>query len=1055
MQLAPLFCLNIILSILSLISGHKLGLIYNTGEEYIFSDFSNTNCDSNYTTSFTAKTCSSSLIVSDLSFSFTLKDTNSLSHKVKCKVNSNSKMRYLEQTDIEYSTDNESGESTDLPTKDNCYKTLCQFDGMIKENFTILINNDTEISVDGLPDNIYLSTYFYENVILQVNKCYLVKNNFKQVSKYRIDSDNDMITFLFISSIKAKIKEGEKIEVVVLLQKDGNLEKKIINCSSQYDAEPLKTKEEILAFYDCEVPDLDNIEKYNGLIFNNSFDVKDIPKDSIKNNPKITDELIKNGTVNDYSIVVFDSKSLNFENSQKIGSFKINGRINGNLEEIGEFGIILYLNDTDNFATAVCNVPSGYRQELTISCTVQDNFFNSKIEIPTIQILDYYNDTLIQINEISKNEFSTCIINPITPSTVIITPTTVITPSPTTHLVNTEIETTETRVEPVIIHGIVTDVVFRQINNLEINKESNYVKFNIVGFAFESNLEKDLKLPINVDLVYKEGNTENINLNCSLVDIINSTTENAYSLIFNCLIDNVNDINNITDIKLTNSSSLINAPTEDPNLSSASSTDQLILQGFLKDFSDPNNLLEIPPIISSSSITGESCRSKGVFEINGIIDKSIDTDISFYLKLPNQNINTRCKLSQAEANSEVSIICNTLENFNSQIIYINSKIIYDIDYNELFYINEIQSSYYIFCANNDQITLQKAQKKMESFVSFRQVSKFRKLDNRYLFFLASFIKKEIDITTKIHFVVEIKSSTDTQQKVKVKNKNKGRLLYFRKLSRREEQTVECTVRSKTSLNSDGLGAAGWDCSTGESSISDATGLDIIESDDVTGIPDDPSLIDPAIVDVSIENGTATDYSIEENLNVLLPLFNTLDLNFSFCRQNGSFSLVGNTTSTIENDVVFNLSLSYPSVIFACKLPRVLKGQITEIECYSKEEFYNYTVLIEETVIRYDNKEFFILRNTSSGDRYVTCSSTNSSVEPNTYYEGFNTISKRYNNGGSGGIGSTGIVIIIIFGVIILAGITILIILIKSNKANKEREETTENRTIGNSSSSYY
>ena len=181
----------------------------------------------------------------------------------------------------------------------------------------------------------------------------------------------------------------------------------------------------------------------------------------------------------------------------------------------------------------------------------------------------------------------------------------------------------------------------------------------------------------------------------------------------------------------------------------------------------------------------------------------------------------------------------------------------------------------------------------------------------------------------------------------------------------------------------------------------------------------------------------------------------MDLNFSFCRQNGSFSLVGNTTSTIQNDVVFNLSLSYPSVIFACKLPRVLKGQITQIECYSKEEFYNYTVLIEETVIRYDNKEFFILRNTSSGDRYVTCSSTNSSVEANTYYEGFNTISKRYNNGGSGGIGSTGIVIIIIFGVIILAGITILIILIKSNKANKEREETTENRTIGNSSSSYY
>ena len=1060
MQIAPLFCLNIILAIFPLISSNKFRLTSNPQEEYIFNDFSNTNCDSNFTTSFTTKTCSSSLIVSDLSFSFTLKDTNSLSHKVKCAINSNSKMRYLEQTDIEYTTDTEYGESSDLPTKDNCYKTLCEFDRMIKENFTILINNDTEIKVDGLPDNIYLSTYFYENVILEVNKCYLVKNIFKQVSKYRIDSDNDKITFLFISSIKAKVEKEEKIEVEVFLQKDGNLEKKIINCLSEYEAEPLKKNEEILAFYDCEIPDLDNIEKYNGLIFNNSLDIRDIPKDSISNNPKITDELIKNGTINDYSVVSFNSNNILFDDCQKSGSFKIIGNINGNLEEINDFGLILYLNNSDNFVTAMCNIPSGYRQELTISCKVQDNFFNSRINIPTIQILNYLNDTLIQINEISKNELSTCIINPI-PTTVMITPTTTLIPTtilittPTTQIIRTEIETTETKIEPVIIPGMITNVVFRQINNLEINNENNYIKFNIIGFAFENNLEKDMKLPINVDLVNNDGNKENINLNCSLNDIINSTTENAYSLIFNCLIDNVNDTNNIKDIILTTSSSLINTPIEDPNLSSASSTDQLILRGSLKNFSNPDNLLEIPPILSSSSITGENCRNKGIFEINGILDKSIDTDLSFYLKLPNQNINVRCKISKAQANSEVNLICNTLENINNEQIYINSKIIYDIDYKELFYINEVQSSYNIYCANNDQLTFQKAQKKMESFVSFRQVSKFRKLDKRYLFFLASFIKKEIDFSTKIHFVVEIKSSTSTQQKVKLSNKNKGRLLYFRKLSRREEQSVECTVRSKTSINQDGLGAAGWDCTTGESSISDATGLDILESDDVTGIPDDPNLIDPAIVDVSIENGTATDYSIEENLNVLLPLFNTLDLNFSLCRQNGSFSLVGNTTSTIENDVVFNLSLSYPSVIFACKLPRVLKGQITEIECYSKEEFYNNTVFIEETVIRYDNKEYFILRNTSSGDRYVTCSSSNSSVEANTYNEGFSTISKRYNNGSGAGLGTAGIVIIIIFGVIILAGITILIILIKSNKANKVNEDTTESRNIGNSSSSYY
>ena len=40
-----------------------------------------------------------------------------------------------------------------------------------------------------------------------------------------------------------------------------------------------KQIKKILAFYYCEVPDLDDIE-YNGLFFNNYFDVKVIPKDS-------------------------------------------------------------------------------------------------------------------------------------------------------------------------------------------------------------------------------------------------------------------------------------------------------------------------------------------------------------------------------------------------------------------------------------------------------------------------------------------------------------------------------------------------------------------------------------------------------------------------------------------------------------------------------------------------------------------------------------------------------------------------------------------------------
>ena len=84
--------------------------------------------------------------------------------------------------------------------------------------------------------------------------------------------------------------------------------------------------------------------------------------------------------------------------------------------------------------------------------------------------------------------------------------------------------------------------------------------------------------------------------------------------------------------RLISSSSLINIPEQFSYLSSALNTDQLISEGSLKHLFSQNNLIEIPPIISSTSISTDNCRAKGVFEINGIIDKSIDTDLSFYIK---------------------------------------------------------------------------------------------------------------------------------------------------------------------------------------------------------------------------------------------------------------------------------------------------------------------------------------------------------------------------------------------------------------------------------------
>ena len=1009
--------------------------------EYIFTNFSNFICDTtNYISSFTAKTCSDSTISSNQNFSFDFQDTNSLSHKVKCTINSNTQMRYLQQTDIYDIT-----EAPIIPSKDICYKTICEFEEKIMNNFTLEINTDFELKVEGLPKNIYLTNYFYENLTYNVDKCFLIKNEFKQVSKFRTNNSTNTITFLLVSSINNKVEKSEKIYANILLQKNNNNNNEIknITCSSQYEADGPVKNEEILMFYDCEVPEVNNISEYNGLIFQNSPYVKNIPTDPNMNNPKKTDELIKNGKIKDYSLIIFESKSLDFTDCEKTGNFKLIGKINGMFQDAIESYIPYHLNNKEtNFLNAQCKIPKGYREEITISCKVLNNFFNSKFKIPNLNLVDEKNQEIIlQINEISTNKQKTCIVNPVIETTYV---------TPVTTKISTDnvIQSTDTDKETEEIPTIINNVVFRQINGLEINVGKNHIKFNIVGFTFENNLKNNMILPINVNLVNNNGEQKSINVECSLNNFVNSNTENIYSLSFTCIKDNINGISNYKDVIIISSSSLINIPEQISYLSSALNTDQLISEGLLKNLLSKENLVIIPPMISSTSISADNCRTKGVFEINGIIDKSIDSDLSFYIRLENQDTSVRCKMNSVEENYKAYIYCDTFENINN--INISSKIIYGMNNKELFYLNETQSLDNIYCANNDQIKLTKAKKKMESFVSFRQVSKFRKLDNRYSFFLATFIKKEIDFDQKIYLTVLIKSPSQN-----INSHIKGRTLYFRKLSPTEEQTVECTVNSKTNINSDGIGAAGWGCTTGESSIPDAEGLDIIESDEIAGIPSDPKLIDPAKTDSLIQSGEVKDYSVEENLNVLLPLFRTLELNYSMCKNNGSLLFIGTTSSTIENDVLFNLTLSYPNSIFACKLPRSLKDQLTHIECYSREEFENYTLLVEETVIRYENTEYFILRNTSSGDRYVTCSSTNSDVTPNLYDEDFKIISKQYKNGSSGGLSVAGIVIIIIIGVLVLAGITILFIYIRSKKAEMhENEETTDNENFKTTTTFY-
>ena len=1010
---------------------------------YILGELSNLKCSSDFITSFEGKTHIKTPINSNITFSFSFLDNKKDSHYIECIImteeipriltenDSNSKkiiktkstkQRKL-QTIIQEITSDDTGE------EDYLYKTICEFKGMVKKDFQITLGEDLSFNMDKTPYNSAIYYAFEEDKTYNISRCMSVNNTFLQVSKYKIDESGKKISFLFISKVLRKIEKNEQIDINISLKmKDNALSESTAICTNREDVEPIEG-EEILAFYNCEVSNIEKPSEYKGLDFVSSLDVKDIPSDENLTDPAITDELIKEGKIKDYSLITFDSVSIDIKDCESNGILKIKGNIDRKVGAISPFKINLNLEENENVLSE-CSIPEGDKGETYITCQVEKNFFNSSINISQIIVNNSNNEGILNITKISYENIATCIIIPL--------------PLPPTTIIQTTHITTSTPTSPISkITKIESEIIFRQISHFKADENSHSLKFNLIGFTFVS-IEKDSYLPINLNLINSAGNKEENSANCINNNDITGRAAYLTPLYFDCEIVGINNPKGYTDIQVISTPFLNNIQNINSNLLNAKKTDELIENGLVLDYMKKNNFNIVPPVIFNSNINVGSCNLNGTFEIESYVNRQIEKDITFYIGLTSPKMEVRCKVPSSESNANIFIQCKTLDKIHNSIIRIDSKIVYDLDYNELFYIGSIESRDYAFCKDNNEIQIEEAQKKVNAVISFRQASKFRKENNKYKFFLSTFIKENIDPNMKIKMKVEIKSETDNKINEKILNK--------RILSRREELDVECSLLTKTDLNDDGVGAAGFECTTSETTINDANGLDIKGSGDVSGIPEDPDLIDPAKTDTLIDSGQVKDYSIEENLNELLPLFTTLAVNTSLCKQNGSLYFKGNISSTIKEDVLFNLSLSYPESIFACRLPRTLKYKITEIECFNRDYFENSTVIVEETVIRDGYNEYFILKNITSGEEFVTCSYSGKETNKSDYEKDFKIITKtikKDTSKGGGGMGVVGIVIICVVGAIIVSGVIVLSFFI--SKKIRSSKNTQDKKSINSKS----
>ena len=150
-----------------------------------------------------------------------------------------------------------------------------------------------------------------------------------------------------------------------------------------------------------------------------------------------------------------------------------------------------------------------------------------------------------------------------------------------------------------------------------------------------------------------------------------------------------------------------------------------------------------------------------------------------------------------------------------------------------------------------------------------------------------------------------------------------------------------------------------------------SGLELVESEDIAGIPSDPNMTNTSTVDELIENGDVEDLTLDENKNDLPPTFEPTSFDGLKCRSSGVFSIKGKFNKKIEKHFRFNLPLSYPSIDAKCSVPESKEGDEVSLTCQASSPFTKSKVIIEPLTVSKNDSEVISLLSTSSEDE-ISC-----------------------------------------------------------------------------------
>ena len=760
------------------------------------------------------------------------------------------------------------------------------------------------------------------NDIIEAEEKSNISISFRQLNLF--NNIENLIKFYFFGITTRPLKKGHIIYLFVNLILDNetidyNLTEAI--CTLDESVNSTNEQEPVQADFSCNIT-LNDTQNYTSFVLNQTNDVVGIPKNETLLDPVKTQEAIEKENLTDYSkgenknksVPLFIPELIDGTSCSEEGEFKIIGTLNTDIEQDIEF--TLPMTYPQNYSSN-CTITKMAHGKGEINCVVE-NVFGKPLIIEQQTIRDGLKEFLT-LKRIKSNNYLYC-----------------------GYL---DIKVKEDKEKA--LNRTKIPITFRQIKDFK--PYPGGVTFMIFALITEALKPKEqIRIFVNLIKNDREKEDEATEVICTLSN--NVSLEKGKSTQGEFICNKTGLKEEYYSLRLNSSETITGIPSDEVLLDPVL-TESAIKKKIILDFSIKENKEKIPPMFIYTKMDEGYCRNEGKLIIEGNLTEIVKNDTEFNIPLlyP-EGVSLTCHFDK-EVTKSNKIICQTDNDIDNKEI-MTEQIIIKEGKEEILNLGSFSLGKKITCTNG---LLKEKVKKKDINIAFRQVSHLKPNGkDGFSFIFVSFIsnKKPVE-PIKMKIIVLIDGH---------KNEKEAKCTLMNNVEPKDGKQVQGNFQCEIVVENE------------EYPKIDFTNVESIkispENDEISGISElDNNQTSPLATDIAINetNANSTDLSecidYYEVTNMIPPSLEIVSIDdTNDFNEKGKLRFIGNFSEDINEKMVFEIPLAFPSTKLKCKVIEAKANEVVEIICKVQKEFkLAKTFVFEPRMIKKEIKKWYLLK----------------------------------------------------------------------------------------------